>query len=180
MKLIMSQIIFRTARKEDLDKQLEIMQEKFKERMTDFTARKLSLQESQSDIRKTWNGGKDKDKDKDKDRDKEKDRDGSLSVSADYGQIPVIDSNGSTTISSSSSSRVCNTSSKSDKSPPVVRSVPPLTKTKSQNDTIPFSSASVAKFGSAPPASSPFVLSTPSTLNRPMPASPEKSPRGES
>ena len=177
----MSQIILPTARKEDLDKQLEIMQEKFKERMTDFTARKLSLQESQSDIRKTWNGGKDKDKD----RDKEKDRDGSLSVSADYGQIPVIDSNGSTTISTtissiSSSSRVCNTSSKSDKSPPVVRSVPPLTKTKSQNDTIPFSSASVAKFGSAPPASSPFVLSTPSTLNRPMPASPEESPRGES
>ena len=175
----MSQIILPTARKEDLDKQLEIMQEKFKERMTDFTARKLSLQESQSDIRKTWNGGKDKDKDKD--RDKEKDRDGSLSVSADYGQMPVIDSNGSTTISSiSSSSRVCNTSSKSDKSPPVVRSVPPLTKTKSQNDTIPFSSAPVAKFGSAPAASSPFVLSTPSTLNRPMPASPEKSPRGES
>ena len=179
----MSQIILPTARKEDLDKQLEIMQEKFKERMTDFTARKLSLQESQSDIRKTWNGGKDKDKNKD--RDKEKDRDGSLSVSADYGQMPVIDSNGSTTISTtissiSSSSRVCNTSSKSDKSPPVVRSVPPLTKTKSQNDTIPFSSASVANFGSAPPASSPFVLSTPSTLNRPMPASPEKSPRGES
>ena len=165
-------MIFTIARKEDLDKQLEIMQEKFKERMTDFTARKLSLQESQSDIRKTWNGGKDKDKDKDKDKE------GSLSMLTDYGPSLLIDSNGTTT--TTSTSKVCNVSSKSDKSPTVVRSVPPLTKTKSQNDTTPFATTPVAGFGSAPAASSPFVLSTPSTLNRPMPASPEKSPRGES
>ena len=37
------------------------MQEKFQERMTDFSGRKLSLQESQLDIRRTWNGGKGKD-----------------------------------------------------------------------------------------------------------------------
>jgi hypothetical protein len=63
-----------SARREDLDKQLEIMQEKFKERMTDFSARKQSLQESQLDIRRTWNGGKDKEKEKEKDKEKEKEK----------------------------------------------------------------------------------------------------------
>jgi hypothetical protein len=39
-----------TARKEDLDRQLEIMQTKFKERMTEFAERRKVLEEAQVQV----------------------------------------------------------------------------------------------------------------------------------
>ena len=173
------------------------MQEKFKERMTDFSLRKLSLQESQLDRRKTWNGGKDKDRDRDKEKEKEPGAtDCTANQSSDYlintsnkasnnnnnNNNNSSNSNTSTSSSSSSSSngdRAGNTSSKSDKAVSEVRLIP-LMKTKLLDSTIPSSSVSSHSITcSTPTSNSASTPSLPPTPGRPILASPEKSPRGD-
>ena len=168
-----------------------MMQEKFKERMTDFSLRKLSLQESQLDRRKTWNGGKDKDRDRDKEKEKEPSAtDCTANQSSDYlintsSKANNSNNNNSSNTSSSSSSsssngdRAGNTSSKSDKAVSEVRLIP-LMKTKLLDSTIPSSSVSSHSITcSTPTSNSASTPSLPPTPGRPILASPEKSPRGD-